>query len=125
MVQTQFVTMCWELKNSSEFQATLEEKVPEYYSFQLRNDPNYPLYLRQDATFYRDMNADPANVITLPKDTVVDIARYYPESGWIQVIYEEGTKAVWLLMDENEMLQPLNVNRWGLGAYIAGLGVAG
>lgn len=125
VVQTQFVTMCWELKNASEFRATLEEKVPEYYSFELRSDLDSQMYLKQDTAFFKEMNADPGNLITLPKDTVVDIARYYPESGWIQVIYEQGTKAVWLLLDGNEMLQPLNVHKWNLGEYVVGLAAAG
>ncbi|MBQ6876681.1 MAG: hypothetical protein IJN46_10685 [Lachnospiraceae bacterium] len=124
IVQTSFVTKTWRVENLTGHTAAIEEIVPEYYQFRLRIEGEYQMCLRQDTVFYKEMNGFADEIITLPKDTVVDISRFYPDSGWLQLIYDQGAKSMWLKLDENEMLQPLNVHRWNLSQYIAGLSMA-
>ena len=124
VLQTSFVTKTWKLMNSNHFHASLEEVIPEYYEFELRPEEN-KLTLLKDMTFYAEMNGAPDNLITLLAGTKIDIARYYPEEGWIQILYDQETKAVWW-RDVDNLLLPMNIHQYpSLSEYIAGLSLAG
>ena len=126
VLQTSFVTKTWKLMNPNHFHASLEEVIPEYYEFELRSAES-KLTLLKDMTFYAEMNGNPDNVITLPVGTKIDIARYYPEEGWIQILYEQDTKAVWWRLIEGALLLPMHIfgDTTVLTEYIAGLAIAG
>lgn len=120
--QTDSTKKTWRLANGSELNASFEEIVPEYYEFIRYSGWEPNIQLVQNATFYREMKADMENVIMLPEGTMVDLARYYPEEGWLEVVYEEGTKSVWLQVTEEDMFMPMNVDIY---KYFTGLNAAG
>lgn len=124
VLQTSFVTKTWKLENAAEFHATLEEVVPEYYVFELREEDD-KLTLTQDTTFFASMSENQNDLIILSQGTKVDIARFYPETGWIQLVYEQGKKAVWLRRNEERVILPLSVSEWDMGTYLDGLALAG
>ena len=125
VLQTSFVTKTWKLMNPNHFHASLEEVIPEYYEFELRSAEN-KLTLLKDMTFYAEMNRNPDNLITLPVGTKIDIARYYPKDGWIQILYEQDTKAVWLRQVGNSLILPMHIFEFpSLYEYIDGLSSAG
>ncbi len=120
--QTDSTKKMWKLANGSELNASLEEVVPEYYEFVRNSGWQFNIQLVQNATFYREMNADMENVIMLPEGTRVDLARYYPETGWLEVVYEGGEKSVWLQVTAEKMFMPMNVDIY---KYFTGLNAAG
>ncbi len=126
ILQTSFVTKTWKLINSDHFHASLEEVIPEYYEFEIPSSDN-KLTLLKEMTFYAEMNGNPDNLITLPVGTKIDIARYYPEDGWIQILYEQDTKAVWWRLIGDSLLLPMHIfeDTSVLAEYIAGLAIAG
>jgi len=126
VLQTSVVTKTWKLMNPNHFHASLEEVIPEYYEFELRSAED-KLTLLKDMTFYAEMNGNQDNVITLPVGTKIDIARYYLEEGWIQILYEQDTKAVWWRLIEGALLLPMHIfgDTTVLTEYIAGLAIAG
>lgn len=125
VLQTSFVTKTWKLMNPNHFHASLEEVIPEYYEFELRSAEN-KLTLLKEMTFYAELNGNWDNLITLPAGTKIDIARYYPEGGWIQILYEQDTKAVWWRQIEDSLILPMHIFEYpSLSEYIAGLALAG
>lgn len=125
VLQTSFITKTWKLMNPNHFHASLEEVIPEYYEFELRPAEN-KLTLLKEMTFYAELNGNRDNLITLPAGTKIDIARYYPEGGWIQILYEQDTKAVWWRQIEDSLILPMHIFEYpSLSEYIAGLSLAG
>ena len=120
--QTDSVKKVWKLVNGSQLNASLEEVVPEYYEFVRNSGWQFNIQLVQNATFYREMNADMENVIMFPEGTRVDFARYYPETGWLEVVYQGGEKSVWLQVTAEKMFMPMNVDIY---KYFTGLNAAG
>lgn len=120
--QTDFTRKNWKLVNGSELNAQLEEIVPEYYEFYEYLDRWEPhVQLAQNATFYREKIADMENVIMLSEGTMVELFRYYPADGWLEILYEEGTKSVWLQVNEEGLFMPMKVGKYD---YFTGLSAA-
>lgn len=121
-VRARSIVKNWELKDSTEFQAVLEEIVPEYYELIPGELFNGVITIKQDMQFFAQKEADMNNLITLPAGTTVDMPRAYSEGGWIEVVYEDGAKTVWLKVEE-DLLLPINIDLWDskLWEYIVGM----
>lgn len=124
VLQPSFITKNWKLMNPHLFHASLENVVPEYYEFELR-PAERKLVLKQEMVFYAKRNGNPDELITLPAGTKVDIARFYPDGGWIQILYEEDTKEVWLKRVGWSLLLPMNIFESDIMDYIDGMNLAG
>ncbi len=124
VLQTSHITKTWRLLPSDTASTALEEVIPEYYEFELR-PADWKMILKQDMTFFAELNGSMDNLITLPAGTEVDIARFYPDGEWIQILYKQDTKAVWLRRIGNNLIMPMNIFEGDMSEYIDRLYLAG
>lgn len=117
-----FLPKVWKVDKTSEGLPILVEVIPEYYEIPPRFELAPKQTLRQEMPFFVEKKEDSA-LITLPVGTEIEIRRFYPEDGWIQITYEQGNKAVWLRRDENSIVFPSAIDEMELLKYITGRGV--
>ena len=97
----------WKLIDANHFHTVLED-VTDFYEFGLR--PTETKYtLRQEMTFFAQMDGNLDNLITLPAGTKIDIFGYYPNTGWVQFLYDDATKEAWMKLVGGSVLLPMNI----------------
>lgn len=121
--ETRWVTKTWKLMDTNRFHTALE-CVTECYEYSLR-PADMKLTLRQEMTFFAEKDGGMDNLVTLPTGTKVDIAAFYPDSGWIKVLYEDDTKTVWMKQNGEQVLLPMNIYSYHIDDYIEGFSTAG
>lgn len=113
----------WKLIDANHFHTVLED-VTDFYEFGVR--PSEAKYtLRQEMTFFVQMDGNPDNLITLPAGTKIDIFGFYPNTGWVQFLYDDATKEAWMKLVGGTVLLPMNIYRSDVADdYIDGFPVA-
>ena len=112
------IARTWKLTDSNRFHTILEE-VTECYDYTLYS-PGGWLTLNQEMTFYAQMDGNLDNLLTLPAGTKVNIARFYPDSGWMQFLYDDKTKEAWMKLIGGRVLLPMNIYGSSIDDYISG-----
>lgn len=99
----------WKLIDANHFHTVLED-VTDFYEFGVR--PTEAKYtLRQEMTFFVQMDGNPDNLITLPAGTKIDIFGFYPNTGWVRFLYDDATKEAWMKLIGGTVLLPMNIYR--------------
>lgn len=127
IIQTDGAEKTWGLVNGAEFNASIEEVIPEFYEFSILSDLEYWCSIRQELPVYKEMIADADQMIILPVGTKIEFRRYYPIDGWIELISTEKETLGWIKLEGDEssqMIMPINVERWSLRGYVDGLNFA-
>ena len=97
----------WKLIDANHFHTVLED-VTDFYEFGLR--PTETKYtLRQEMTFFSQMDGNLDNLITLPAGTKIDIFGFYPNTGWVRFLYDDATKEAWMKLIGGRVLLPMNI----------------
>lgn len=107
LMYTYITTKTWKLVNAKSFHASLEEVKPEFYEIDSQSHAER-LWVCQEMTFYAEMNGNIDNLVTLPSGTLITMARYYPEDGWIQFLCEQDGKVVWVKYMK-KLILPMNI----------------
>lgn len=121
LLGSEFFPKTWKVEETSEGLPVLVEIIPEYYAIPPSHELAPKNTLRQEMPFFAEKREDSA-LITLPAGAEIEITRFYPEGGWIQITYEQGTKTVWLRRDENNLVFPLAIDESQLLGNITGRG---
>lgn len=93
-----FLPKTWKVQKTDKGLPALVEIIPEYYSLPQSDELSPIFMLYKEITFFAEKKED-SELITLPARTEMEIQRFYPEGGWIQITYEQGNKVVWLKRD--------------------------
>jgi len=117
------VTRTWKLIDKNHFHTALHE-VTEAHEYSLRPSDN-KLTLIREMTFFVEMDGSLDRLLTLQAGTKIDIARYYPDTGWIQILYDGDTKEAWMKLIGDRVLLPMNIYKADIDSYIAGFSKAG
>lgn len=123
LFETKRVTKTWKLIDQDCFHTALAE-VTEFYEYSLRPADN-KLTLSQEMTFFAQMDGNLDDLLTLPAGTKIDVARYYPDTGWIQFLYDGDTKEAWMRLIGGRVLLPMNIYKSDIDNYISGFSKAG
>lgn len=119
VIETVFLTKTWKLTDTPNGEPAIEEVVSEYYSIMPRSNSYIKNILSQELQFFADKEED-SKRITLPVGTEIELQRFYPEEGWIQISYDKGNKTAWLRRDENRIVFPMEIHEIILRRYITG-----
>ena len=117
------ITRTWKLTDSNRFHTILEE-VTEFYKYTLRPADDR-LTLNREMTFFSQMDGNMDQLLTLSAETKVNIAKFYPDTGWIQFLYDGDTKEAWMKLIDDTVLLPMNIYKSSIDNYISGFSKVG
>lgn len=96
VLETAWAVKTWKLVNSTAFEATIEEEIPEYYEFTLYRTKEEWCEVIEELQIYGEKNENSDEIIILPIGTKLEFLRHYPEGDWIEIVFGEEEVHGWM-----------------------------